>query len=207
MKSDLDVWAIQNYKDETIKALKNVKKDSKGNILYLNCICKFKIGERKIENRTFDACFYSEESDTVILFARGRITEQEIEKYLQDANVEYTTIRFIENKKEYEDDRDFPEIWFARDRYVLEDAINDSLKKRINCCEYIPNIESFVSLFYRDNDGEKHEIEGRLLKGMLIFNDKVIFPIKQRDYRNMNEDQIRKVLDKKGIKYKRVLKK
>jgi len=208
MKSDLDVWAIQKYKDETKKALENVKKDSLGNILYLNCICKFTIGKKKIENRTFDACFYSEESDTVIFFARDMISENEIEQYLEDAGVKYTIIRFLDRQEnDYKNDDEFPEIWFARESYVLEDALDDSIKKGDTFCEYKPDIESSISLSYRDTQGEKHEIEGRLCKGMIMIGDKMILIIKQRDYRNMNEEDVRKVLDKKGIKYKQQFKK
>lgn len=203
MKSDLDVWAIQKHKEETLTALKGVEKESDGNILYLNCHCKFKIGDKKITNRTFDACFYSEDSDTVILFARGLISEEEIVGYLEDNGVKYTTIRFIEPEdKDYVDDASFPELWFVRERYVLEDAINDSLEKGEKECTYYPELPSSIRLNYIADDMQKYEIEGRLCKGVLVFKEKMVLFVSQRDPRNMNEREIREVLKRKGIKVK-----
>lgn len=203
MKSDLDVWAVQKDKDETKTALKNVKKDSLGNILYLNCHCKFKIGDKKIENRTFDACFYSEESDAVILFARGKISEEEIKKYLEEAGVKYTTIRFIESEdKSYVDDESFPDIWFARERYVLEDALDDSINKGEKECMYFPEMPASLRLNYIADDMEKYEIEGRLCTGLLVFKEKIVLFISQRDPRNLKEKEIRQILKEKGIKVK-----
>lgn len=203
MKSDLDVWAIQKYKEETLTALGNVKKDSLGNILYLNCHCKFKIGDKKITNRTFDSCFYSEESDTVILFARGLISEEDIVEYLENQGVKYTTIRFIEPEdKSYEDDSSFPEIWFVREKYVLEDAIDDSISKGETKCMYFPEMPASLRLNYIADDMQKYEIEGRLCTGVLVFKEKIVLFVSQRDPRNMKEKDIRKVLKEKGIKVK-----
>ena len=203
MKSDLDVWAIQKYKDETLTALKGVKKKSKGNILYLNCHCKFKIGDKRIPNRNFDACFYSEDSDTVILFARGLISEEEIVRYLESEGVKYTTIRFMEPEdKGYKDDGSFPEVWFVREKYVLEDAIKDSIEKGEKECAYFPEMPASVRLNYIAEDLDKYEIEGRLCKGLLVFKEKIVLFVSQRDPRNMKEAEIRKVLKENGIKIK-----
>lgn len=202
MKSNLDVWAIQSNKDETRVALEKVKKDSLGNILYLNCWCDFTIGNRTIKNRLFDSCFYSEDSDTVILFAKGKITEEEIENYLEEANVKYTIIRFSEpNEDYYRDDENFPEVWIAREKSVLRDAVDDSVSKGDLNCVYYPNIESNLSLNYRATTDEMFEIEGRTCKGLVVFKDKIVLLVNQRDRRNVvRESSVTKLLINKGMK-------
>ena len=201
MKSNLDVWAIQKDKEETKTALKNVKKDSNGNILYLNCWCKFYIGEKAIKGRLFDACFYSEESDTLIIFSKGQINEEEIKNYLEESKIQYTTVRFKGQSKEYIGNDWFPEVWFAREEYVLRDAIEDSLSKCVEDCTYFPNREAGFSLSYRDELDSDHEIEGRFCKGILNFDDKIVLLISQDDKRNLKRETVEKILKEKEIAY------
>lgn len=204
MKSNLDVWAIQGDKEETRIALERVEKDSLGNILYLNCWCNFNIGNKVIQNRLFDACFYSEESDTVIFFAKQKISEEEIVKYLKEFGIRYTIIRFEElrSSEDYRDDEDFPEIWFAREKKVLKDGIDDSLAKGINTCIYYPDIESSVELGYRTTDDEACEVEGRFCKGAVVFDDKIVLLINQGQINNVQREKaVEQLLRKKGIRY------
>lgn len=205
MKSDLDVWAIQKHKDEMFTALKNIKKNSLGNILYLNCHCKFKIGDKKITNRTFDACFYSEDSDVVILFARRMVSEEEIVKCLEKENIKYTTIRFSRHDDEldYISDESIPDIWFVREKCVLEEAIEDCINKGDIECEYFPDIKSSLHLNYLANDGESYEFEGRICEGLLLFEEKMVIFVSQRDPRNLKEKEINEILKEKGIKVKK----
>lgn len=205
MKSNLDVWAIQANKDETRIALKRIKKDSSGNILYLNCWCKFNIGSKTIQNRIFDACFYSEESDTIILFAKDKISEKEIIAYLEEFGISYTVVAFEElrSAENYRDDETFPEVWFAREKYVLKDAIDESLTKGIHDCVYYPDIESSIELGYRATTDETFEVEGRFCKGAVVFEDKIVLLINQGDKRNVKREKaVEQLLIKKGIKYK-----
>jgi len=202
MKSNLDVWAIQKDKEETRIALKNVKKDSTGNILYLNCWCKFRIGDKSIKSRLFDSCFYSEESDTLILFSKGQISEEEIENYLKEFGIEYTIIRFRNTiTGEYTASEWFPDVWFAREEYVLRDAIDDSLSKYVEDCIYFPNKEASLSLSYRDENDEDQEIEGRFCKGVLNFDDKIVLLISQDDKRNLTRPTVERILKEKEIAY------
>ena len=199
MKSNLDVWAIQKDKEETRIALENVKKDSLGNILYLNCYCKFSIGDKEVESRLFDACFYSEESDTVILFAKGRMKREEIEDYLKEYDIQYTVIKFAGENDSYKFDKKIPDIWFVREEYVLIDAIDDSLSKDVTSCTFYGDLESELSLSYLAGDDNNYEIEGRFFKGVLVFDDKIVLFVNQGDERNMDKKSIEKVLKEKGV--------
>ena len=199
MNSNLDVWAIQNNKDEISNALKCVKKDSLGNILYLNCVCRLKIGDTVVKNRKFDSCFYSEESDVIIFFAKGKITKEEIEQYLSDYNIHYTTISFLEDSKEFEDDVGEIELWFAREKYVLEEAIEDSLKKKIDMCLYYPGEKSLIYLGYKNSEDRFIPIDGRVCEGTIVFKDKLVLLVSQNDPKNISRKEAIGILENKGI--------
>jgi len=201
MKSNLDVWAIQSNKDETREALRKVDKDYEGNILYLNCLCSFKIGKERITDKVFDACFYSEESDVVILFAKDMISEEEIEQYLKEFDIKYTIIRFTKIGNSISKNK-MSEVWFAREKCVLEDAIIDSINKDINVCDYYPDMQSKIILGYLTRKNNFCEIEGRFCEGVIVFKDKIILLVNQRDPRNLSQFEVRNILDGKGIKYK-----
>lgn len=202
MKSDLDVYAIQYNKDATLIALKKVKKDSLGNILYLNCRSTFKINGENVKGRNFNACFYSEDSDLVIFFAKGKISEEEIVNYLEQEDVKYTTIRFEEDDRKYQDDENVPEIWFVRDKYVLDEALQESVENGDMQCVYYPTIKSTLQIGFNINDKERCEVEGRSCRGLLLFKDKIVLFVDQRDYRNMKYKDVIKKLDQYRMKYK-----
>ena len=199
MNSNLDVYAIQYYKDETKTALSKVKKDSPGNILYLNCTCHFTIGGTVITSRIFDSCFYSEESDILILFAKGKISQDEIEKYLNDMGVSYTTISFNRKETDFVDGDVLKEIWFARDKEVLIEAMEDSIKKRHLSCSYYPGEVSKLSIGYNSShDPEEYfEIDGRFCKGTIVFKDKMVLLVNQKDKRNLTKEEVLPLLSKK----------
>ena len=207
MKSDLDIWTVQKNKNEMKDGLMRVNKDSEGNILYLNCRCKFKIGSKRIESRAFDKCFYSEDSDALILFAADMIDEKEIEEYLQLQNIKYTTIRFKGIEEKYQKEEPFPNVWFIRDERaftkVLEEAISEGHKEY----KYFKDIESSFHLNYVAEDSEKYEIEGRFCKGLVSIGDKLMLFVNQRDYRNLKEKDIVKILSRHGLVNKNISKK
>jgi len=199
MNSNLDVFAIQNNKEEIFNAIKNVNKESNGNILYVNCICRLKIGDVKIKNRRFDSCFYSEDSDVIIFFARDKISREEIEKILGDNGIKYTVISFIPHIDDFEDTAGDMDIVFARDKLALENAIDDSLKKKIDMCLYYPKEKSFMYMGYRNKKNRFVEIDGRVCQGTIVFKDKLVLLISQKDPRNLNSNDALKILKDKGI--------
>lgn len=213
-RSNLNVWAIQNNKEEIYKALKYVKKDSKDNVLFLNCRSKLEVEGKEIVNKKFDSYFYSEEGDTLILFQKGKIDGLEIQKILNDAGIEYSIVSFQEKKKvsideetgeiikeeETSGETEERDIWFVRDRLVLGAAVNDSLRKGNDECVYITNETASLTLGYVDRSKVKHEIEGRWTRGTIIFNDKIILLVKQNDERNLDKKEVLKVMMSKNVK-------
>lgn len=202
MEKKLNTWAIQNNKDDIDKALKYVVKDSASNVLYLNCRCKFRIGNYRVLNRTFDACFCSEDSNTIVLFARGLVSETEIEKHLKDNGVEYTTIRFMDFEEEYKDDSSFPTVVFANEQYILNWVLKECVLNGETECQYLPYKSSALYLNYVGNDGEKHLVLGNLSTGLIKFKNKLVLLPTDPKFHDLEEKEVRKMLTKRGISIK-----
>ena len=208
MKSNLDVWAIQYYPEQLLTALSKIQDGM--NIIYSNCICFFKVGDEIITNRQFDTILYNEESDILILLMRdGKATKLDIIKYLEENNKKYVEITFDASAlEEYQNDDSIPEIWFAREEYVLDDALKDSKNKNVNECTIYPNINSSINFGYNANDDNNYFIDGRIFKSLIKLNDKLIFIINQLDNvdqngicRNLTENDIFELLNKYGFEY------
>lgn len=178
MKSNLDVWAIQYYPNELYNALNQIKDGM--NLIYSNCISELKIGDKKIRNREFDTFLYNEESEVLIMLMRGgKVTKEELIKYLEYKNKEYCEITFLPPHEEYKDGDNVPELWFSREKSVLEDAIKDSKKKGITGCDYYPLLNGYLSLDYKNKYCNKIEVDGRVFSGIVKFEDKIVLIINQ----------------------------
>ena len=182
MKSNLDVWAIQTDPTEIYTALEQVKDGI--SIIYSNCTCNFKIGSQEIKNRQFDTFLYNEESDVLIMLMRGGKA----------------------TKEEYENTDDIDPIWFAREKYVLEDAINDSKSRGITSCEFYPFLTGSLNFGYISNSNNAYSIDGRLFRGLVKFDDKLVLIINQMEnidtngkMRNMSNQDVLDILKSNGI--------
>ncbi len=185
MRSNLDVWAIQFYPEELETALNQIKDGI--SIIYSNCTCNFKIGSQEIKNRQFDTFLYNEDSDVLIMLMRGgKATKKDMIKYLEEKGKEYYEVTFAEPIEEYESTDEISELWFAREKYVLEDAINDSKSRGINSCEFYPLVTGSLELGYVSNTDNPYSVDGRLFNGLVKFDDKLILIINQPD--NVTKD-------------------
>ena len=207
MKSNLDCWAIQYYPEELQTALNQIKTGT--SIIYSNCTCDLKIGNQEISTRQFDTFLYNEESDVLIMLMRGGVAKKEdIIKYLEQNKKNYGEVIFSPSIVEYEDGDDIPEIWFAREKYVLEDALKDSIDKGVHTCEFYPALLGSLDLGYISNSSKKCEIDGRLFKGLIKLDDKIIFLINQFDnvdkkgnIRNLEYDDVIEIINKSSLSY------
>lgn len=208
MESNLDVWAIQYYPEELLNALNQIKNGM--NIIYSNCTCSLTIGNETIESRQFDTVLYNEESDILILLMRGgKATKEDIIKYLEENNKQYAEVTFDSSLlNEYQDGDNIPEIWFAREQYVLDDALLDSKNKNLTHLEIYPLIDGNIKLGYIANVADNYSIDGRLFKGLLKIDDKLILIINQINNvdekgssRNITINDIINVVEKYGFTY------
>lgn len=196
--SNLDIWAIQNVKEEINDALENVTSSST-NILFRNCLCTFKIEETDI-NVLFDTMFYAEDSDTLILLMRnGTLTSEELINELEERNIFYHEVNFDDNDFTYEADSNAKPIWFAREKYVLDDALKDSKENGFTKCNYYPNVTGTLSMEYLTSTLDTEKVDGRDFKGLLELEDKLILLVNQNDKRNLDMRGVFQVTESVGI--------
>lgn len=197
--TNLDIWAIQFYGNELYNALSNIKKEGP-NILFTNCMSQLKIGKNNIISRQFDTCLYSEENDLLILLMRdGEKTSQDIRDYLNERGIPFHEVIFSNLEDKYKNDPEVPELWFAREKYVLEDAIKDSKEKNNYSCVFYPNVNSKLSIRYHNERELSIPLDKRLFKGLIKFDDKLVLMINQGDVRNMNTQDIISTLMSHGL--------
>ena len=197
--SNLDVWAIQNVKEEINDALENVTSSST-NILFRNCLCTFKIEETDI-NVLFDTMFYAEESDTLIIVMRdGALTVEELKEELDKKELFYHEVEFDDNDFTYQADYNAKPIWFAREKYVLVDALNDSKANGFNQCIFYPNVEANLSMEYLTSTLNTEKVDGRDFRGLIELEDKLILLINQNDKRNLDMRGVFQATEQIGIR-------
>ncbi len=197
----LDIWAIQNNPEELYTALKNIKTDV---VIFKNVICKFKVGSKTVKMQ-YDSLIYSEESDTIILLMRGGEAKiEDAEKYFEDNNIEYDIVNFMDLSEDYAPTKT-KEFWFARESYVVEDAVKDSITKGNLSCYYNPDIMGHIYFdYYYGKNNKQGNLISIPLKGYIEFEDKFILPTHSRKQKNIYVDDIINILKHNRIKYKYV---
>lgn len=196
--SNLDIWAIQDNKDEIYQALDHIT-NSQNNILFRNCICNFRIEDINI-NVLFDTMFYCEDTDTLILIMRGgALSTKELESELRKRKIFYHQVVFNDNDFTYEPEKNIKPIWFAREKYVLVDAFQDSKDKGNSQCNYYPNVKGDLSMEYLTSTFTNEKIDGRDFKGLIETEDKLILLINQNDKRNLEIQGVFQVAESMGI--------
>jgi hypothetical protein len=205
MRSNLDVWAIQYYPDELATALKQIREGF--NIVYSNCVCDIRIGSQEITTRQFDTFLYNEESEVLIMLMRGgKASKEDIIKYLEANNKPYGEVTFAHLKDEFQDGDDLPELWFAREEYVLKDALDDSKSKGVTSCIYYPLAFGQMDLGYLTSSDKKVNVDGRLFGGVVQLDDKVVLIIEQENNvdskgnnRNMTPKKVLGLLERMDV--------
>lgn len=204
MNSNLDIWAVQEDGSEIFTALDQIK--SGVSIIYDNCVCNMSIGSNVIHCREFNTVIYNEESDVIILVMKtSSATKEDAIRYLSEKNLPFVEVTFME-QEDRNDELDVPIIWFAREAYVLEDAIKDSVEKGEQSCTYYPIIKGDLKLNYINNNFAPEQVDGRLFRGLISFEDKIILLVSQKENvdengnsRNVTKDAVLELLDKYGI--------
>ena len=185
MNNNLDIWAIQEDGSEIFTALDQINGGL--SIIYDNCVCKMNIGSNIINSRLFPTVLYNEESDVLIMLMKDSpATKDDMVNYLKEKNLKFVEVTFMDVEKEETNDLDVPIIWFAREAYVLEDAIKDSVDRGIMDCTYYPILEGDLKLNYTNNDNAPENVDSRLFQGLLEFDDKLILLVNQKD--NVDEN-------------------
>jgi len=204
MKSNLDVWAVQEDETEIQTALEQIKGGL--SIIYDKVACELMIGSNNVTNRLFNLFLYNEESDTFIMVMKGsKASKEDMISYLEQHNLKYVEVTFLEDAdKSFEEQAEysFPELWFARDEYVITEALDSSLERGVNTASIMPNVMGDLVLYYTDKYWDTEVIDGRLFKGLLSLPDKLVLLVNQGDdTRNIKIGSIEKIMLDKGFIY------
>ena len=101
-----------------------------------------------------------------------------------------------EKREKYADENAYTdpcakELWLIRDSITLSDLVNRSDNKT---CDFYPDVNAKLSLFYRDENEKPVEIWGQTLKGVLITDNKAAFFVSEKDQRNLGfEDTVKQL--------------
>lgn len=202
MNSNLDVWAIQSDKDEMYTALDQIKEDGDV-IIYTNLVCEFTVGNEQVKSREFDTIVISDKNDFLAMFMRkGPAAKQDICGYLDSKGIRYTEITFAPSICDFNDDNLIMPIWMAREEYVLEDALKDSIESGDIDFDYYPELPSNLELDYLTNENRsRYSVEGRLFTGALISSNKIILLVSQGTDDNLTPQETISILENYGINY------
>ncbi len=202
----LDIWAIQNNPSEIYAALQNIKSDV---LIYKNVMCKFKIAGRNVKSLKYNDIIYSKDSDVVIflLHSNKKILEQ-AEAYFEQNNIDYNIVEFMdtESKKNKQNETEnLPEFWFARDVYVLEDAVKESVSMGNSNCQFYPNIQSLIRFKHptikADASMGSEDLFGVNFLGLIKFEDKIILPTYAENENNITLTDILNILKKYEVSF------
>lgn len=179
MNSNLDIWVIQYYSEELINAMNNIKDGL--NIIYSNVKSNLNIGDSKITSRQFDTILYNEESDILIILMRdGIVNKEDMIKYLNENNKRYVEINF-DYEINYKEKDNVPELWFSREKYVLEEALKDSLNRGIDTCKYYPFVKSNLELGFFTKYRKYINLDNVNFRGLIKLDDKIVLIVNQKN--------------------------
>lgn len=132
----------------------------------------------------------------------GKVDKTDICEYLDKKGLKYTEVTFAPSIAEYEDDFTFLDIWMAREEYVLQDALEDTINQGNNLeCDYFPNLSCNLDLSYLTNfSSEKNSVDGRIFQGVITMKDKIILLVSQGEERNVTPEQVIDLTTRLGIK-------
>lgn len=174
-KRALDIWAIQGLPEELDVAMERIR--SHDTIVFENAIVELTIGDKKIRDTVFSCAIFSERSDTLVLVMKGAgVSAEDAKAMLDKKGIRYHLVSFLEPSKRVFKKRS-PEIWFARDSYVVSDAC-DNTKSKGNCAltyEFDADQVSKLKFKFLDSVDNLQTFDGQIVfTGTITLEDKII---------------------------------
>ena len=175
MSKILDIWAIQGNAEELPVALACIKAND--TIVFENAVINLTIGGNLIKDKIFGCAIFSEESDVLVLILQNaKVSAEDAKRILDENGIDYHLVSFqrpwrVKQKKES------PEIWFAKDSYVVVDACNDTLNKGVKNLTYKidRDIVSILEFQYEDNNKKLNTFTSKIVfTGAITLDDKII---------------------------------
>lgn len=186
--SQYDIWAIQHYPEEVYTAIDGLE-DSKDNTLYARCSSYIRIGAGKLPVQ-FNTAFISEDKQReIILMQNGPLKRPEFRNILLERGIPFSEVKFLKGRQIPEED--MKEVWFAKDKDVLTEALLDSKKRGSEVCEYFPDLTGKFELRHPVDLEEEIQIpfEEQGIRGAMVLDDKIIVLMSTGDKNNVNYKQ------------------
>ena len=202
----LDVWSPQyNYKDIT-SALNGWKNEDIGDgetILFSNLRCYFNLGGKVVPSKQWDTFLYSPNNDKLVMLMRdGAVSYDDLKRELDNRGIIYHEVVFSDQEPLYSDDSSLPQFWTARDKDVLNEFIEDSVKnENSHRGVYYPKLKGSIELSYETtNKGKIVPVEGRIIDGVIVMEDKVILLLRIEG-KSIHPSDVVEVLANNEIEY------
>ena len=200
-KKILNIWAIQNRKEELYSALSKIKTDDV--VIFNNALINLKVNKHLITNIIFDTAIYSENSDILIIIKNNSpATFEDAIEYLNNKHFNYNLICFKE-RETHINNKPSKEVWFARSPENVASACNDTISKGLDktyCFNKTTQAE--LQFGYFDKYNKIYGFDRTIyLKGIITLKDKKIFVVNNNImYIDSKQEEMEKVLIKKGFK-------
>ena len=195
------MWTVQNNEEELINALNNIKTNDA--IIFENAYICLTIDNEIVSNIVYDTAIFSEKSDIVILILKDSgITSNDAKNCLEKNGIKYNLVSFVKEEQCAELNKS-PEVWFARDSYVVADALDNSIAK--NSSRYYSfdrTVESvldfkFISSY---NENFRPSFDTRIpFTGKITLDDKIILITRAVFRAGKKLEAIENILNKKGF--------
>lgn len=197
MSNKLRVKAIQFYPEKLDSVLDSLNDGF--NIVYSNLKSSINLNGIKLKSRKFDTMLYNEEDNLMLLLMRGgSLSKEDIIDYLDIYEKSYAEVTFENNPYEYQDGDDIPELCFVNNKNDLSDELIECLFYNINECKYYISLKGTMDLGYMDKYDKRVTLDKKRYKGVLKFENKLIF-LSPND--NFSQDTIINILKKYMINY------
>ncbi len=211
----LDVWGIYRDPEHVLDALKIIL-EHKNEItedeplkLFVNCTSSFVVDGKKI-GRYMDTLICSREADIALCLSSARYTDEDlgsisatpedIAKFLDKHHIPYEIITGVPQKDDIDNPK-IPEIWMAREDYVLRDSLAESKERGCEDCTIYPSTKAKLSMGYTLKDGSYHEIWGVNFKGLIETKNSWTLLIDESDQRNLSIEYAKKIIAESGFKF------
>ena len=157
-----------------------------------------------------DTLICSREADTALCLSSARYTDEdlgsisatpeEIAKFLDKHNIPCEIITGVPQKDDI-DNPQIPEIWMAREDYVLKDSLAESKERGCENCTIYPSTRAKLSMGYTLKDGSYHEIWGVNFKGLIETQNSWTLLIDELDKRNLSIEDAKKIIAESGFEF------
>lgn len=194
--SNYEIWAIQHNPEEVLDAIKGLE-DSTDNVLFKNCKSYLRVGE-KVLFVQFDTALLSEDKDRLVLLMKDSlISPEELQHILDNKKIRYNEVTFMDSMPSIQDD--MKEIWFAREDYILRDALRDSKDKDIDTCEYYPDLGGRFELRHPLDEETFIPFMRQGIRGAVLLDDKIVLLMSNSQEMNLKYPDVLNVMYEEGM--------